>query len=168
MAHIYVNIKADEKYYYTNVGYREKHNKNGEYIGGIKKELYSVIDNKVLEYISENIKNVAEHAYTPGNLESQLTSEIGIGLQVANWALAEKILERAKHYCPVDTGNLRDSGRVVQSDSDNSCLVVFDASYAWFVHEFTWRNIISTGNPYGIHKFLEVAYQEIMKEEGFR
>lgn len=62
----------------------------------------------------------------------------GITMQV-NAQLAEEILALAKYYCPVDTGTLRDSGRIEQN-ADGSCRIFFDCPYAWYVHEFSWKN----------------------------
>lgn len=70
---------------------------------------------------------------------------------------AEKILERAKYYCPVDTGALRDSGHIEYS-GDGKCKIVFDEPYAIYVHEITWnRHKFPTCDH-----FLDRAIQEIM------
>lgn len=166
MAGILVDIKAQEKIIYTNVKYQLEHNVGGHYIGGVREELYDIISNKIIEYIRDNIKDAEVSAIIKNDDFQYVTEDsIGIAVSVINKNIADKILERAKHYCPVDTGKLRNSGYVTKGP-DNSYIVIFDAPYAWYVHEFIWRNIISINNPYGIHKFLEVAYQEIMKEEG--
>lgn len=62
----------------------------------------------------------------------------GITMAV-NRQLAEEILALSKYYCPVNTGNLRDSGHI-EENADGSCRIVYDCSYAWYVHEFTWKN----------------------------
>lgn len=56
-----------------------------------------------------------------------------------NASLAEEILALSNYYCPVDTGRLRDSGRIEQNP-DGSCRIFYDCSYAWYVHEFSWKN----------------------------
>ena len=84
----------------------------------------------------------------------------GISASV-NKELAEEILERAKYYCPVDEGTLRDSGHIEQ-DGD-SYKIVFDTPYAWYVHEFSWRQ---HEYPTCDH-FLTRAIYEIEKEHGF-
>ena len=58
---------------------------------------------------------------------------------------------------PVDTSNLRAShdikiGRT--SERGISGTVFNSASYAWYVHEFTWMRLNN-----GVHKFLELALQ---------
>lgn len=79
-----------------------------------------------------------------------------------NMNLAQEILERAKYYCPVDTGKLRDSGRIEVND-DGSCRIFFDCQYAWYVHEFSWKN---HAYPTRDH-FLTQAIYEVEKLHGF-
>lgn len=55
-----------------------------------------------------------------------------------NASLAEEILALSQYYCPVDTGRLRDSGRIEQN-ADGSCRIFYDCEYAWYVHEFSWK-----------------------------
>lgn len=55
-----------------------------------------------------------------------------------NSKFAEEILERAKYYCPKDTGKLADSGKI-QYNPDGTCRIYFDAYYAWYVHELAWK-----------------------------
>lgn len=79
-----------------------------------------------------------------------------------NKVLAEEILERAIFYCPKDTGELASSGRIEQLD-DGSCRIFFDCGYAWYVHEFTWKN----HNFPTCAKFLTRAIQEVETLHGF-
>lgn len=79
-----------------------------------------------------------------------------------NKELAEEILQRAIYYCPKDTGFLASSGRIEQND-DGSCRVYFDCGYAWYVHEFSWKQ---HEFPTCDH-FLTRAIYEIQKEHGF-
>jgi len=79
-----------------------------------------------------------------------------------NAQLAEEILALAKYYCPVDTGNLRDSGRIEQNP-DGSCRIFFDCPYAWYVHEFSWKN---HAYPTRDH-FLTEAIYVVEKLHGF-
>jgi hypothetical protein len=84
----------------------------------------------------------------------------GITAQV-NAEIAEEVLERAKYYCPVKEGKLRDSGRIEQLP-DGSCRIYFECEYAWYVHEFTWKH-----HEYPTRaKFLTEALYEVMKEHG--
>ncbi len=50
---------------------------------------------------------------------------------------AEILLEEANKICPVDTGDLRDSGHVVVEGEGFSteATVIYDAEYAIYVHE---------------------------------
>ena len=72
----------------------------------------------------------------------------------ANRAAGERILTRAQQLVPVDTGHLRDSGYV--RESNDSVEVGFDADYALHVHE---RTDIFHQN--GQAKFLETAVNEL-------
>lgn len=77
--------------------------------------------------------------FATGELEFISALEMqGITMAV-NEQLAEEILAVAKYYCPVDTGKLRDSGHI-EKMPDGSCRIFFDCPYAWYVHEFSWKN----------------------------
>lgn len=78
-----------------------------------------------------------------------------------NASLAEEILALSNYYCPVDTGRLRDSGRIEQNP-DGSCRIFYDCSYAWYVHEFSWKN---HAYPTRDH-FLTQAIYEVEKLHG--
>lgn len=161
----FINVTEpySSKLFYTNVGYRK--GKSG-YTGGIKDELFEYIDNELLWAISNSISDKAITSTNKYINETLITSQFRIGVAAVNFQLANKILERALFYCPEDTGQLKQSARI-QAISDGGYAVIFDCPYAWFVHEFTWRDIHTDKNPHAIHKFLEVAYQEVLKEEGF-
>lgn len=85
----------------------------------------------------------------------------GITAQVS-LDLAYEILAVAKYYCPVDTGNLRDSGRV-EPQADGSARIYFDCPYAWYVHEFSWKQ---HAYPTCDH-FLTRAIYEVEKLHGY-
>lgn len=80
---------------------------------------------------------------------------------VVNRELAEEILIRAYYYCPKDTGYLASTGRIQEMD-DGSCRIFFDCPYAWYVHEFTWKQ---HDYPTRAH-FLTIAIDEVMREHG--
>jgi hypothetical protein len=63
--------------------------------------------------------------------------EIGANAKAAVEAEAQRILEEAKKRVPVDTGELRDSGRVVTVESGNTVTsrIEFTAEHAAHVHE---------------------------------
>ena len=75
--------------------------------------------------------------------------------------LAEEIAERARLYCPVDTGQLVNSIKVIDG-GDGKKTVLVDCPYAWYVNEFTW---IQHKFPQRA-KFLDTAIWEVYKEYG--
>lgn len=79
-----------------------------------------------------------------------------------NKELAEEVLQRAIYYCPKDTGFLASSGRIEQNN-DGSCRIYFDCGYAWYVHEFSWKQ---HEFPTCDH-FLTRAIYEVQKEHDF-
>lgn len=176
MSNININISIDEtkvinvagtyksKFFYTNVGYRANDTKG--YTGGIKNELFDIIDNNILAAVANNIGDKAITSTNQYQTESNITEDFRIGVGAVNYQLANKILSKALFYCPEDTGQLKESARL-QELSNGGYAVIFDAPYAWFVHEFTWRTLNKDKNPNAMHKWLEIAYQEVMKEEGF-
>ena len=76
--------------------------------------------------------------------------------------LAEQIVERAKYYCPVQSGLLRDSFRI-EDLGNGKCRIYNDCGYAWYVHEFTWRH----HDPPTCDHFLTRAVYDIEKEFGY-
>lgn len=78
-----------------------------------------------------------------------------------NTQLAEEILALSQYYCPVDTGNLKNSARIEQNP-DGSCRIYYDCEYAWYVHEFSWKN---HAYPTRDH-FLTRAIYEVEKLHG--
>ena len=75
--------------------------------------------------------------------------------------LAEEIAERARLYCPVDTGQLVNSIKVIDA-GDGSKTVLVDCPYAWYVNEFTWKEHKWPTRA----KFLDTAIWEVYKEYG--
>lgn len=84
----------------------------------------------------------------------------GITKQI-NEGLAQEILERAKYYCPKDTGYLASTGHI-DYETDGTCRITFDCPYAWYVHELTYRNHDYPTSA----KFLDIAIQEIYAKYG--
>lgn len=71
--------------------------------------------------------------------------------------LGQAILGRAVELCPIETGALRASGRLVVIPSANTVMITFDCPYASYVHEDTNKR-----HSAGQSKFLEQAAQEII------
>lgn len=70
-------------------------------------------------------------------------------------AIGKAILGRAIELCPIDTGYLRKSGTIIQSN--NSVIIGFYAPYAIYVHES-----LEAYHKVGQAKFLENAVQQIL------
>jgi len=70
---------------------------------------------------------------------------------------AERVKEVAQANCPYQSGRLHDSARI--EEDARGCTVVFDAPYAWAVHERT-----EVRHPNGKAKFLEDAVREVSRE----
>lgn len=93
-------------------------------------------------------------------VQRQLTAIKKQGRRAANDAMSEeanRILSRSKKLVPVKSGRLRDSGKV-KTDKTGSGVeheVVFDAPYAFSVHERT-----DIKHPRGRAKYLEIAAKE--------
>lgn len=68
---------------------------------------------------------------------------------------AEKILKRAQDYCPVDTGNLKNSGYIEKTNLGFE--VGFSAEYASFVHEMPQSKLKN-----GVSQYLKKAYIEVL------
>ena len=66
---------------------------------------------------------------------------------------AEQLLARTLPRTPILTGGLRSSGHVV--DIGNSSFVMFDADYAYWVHE-----MLSNRHDVGQAKFLEQTLED--------
>lgn len=73
-------------------------------------------------------------------------------------ALGKAILLRAVELAPIDTGLLRKSGLLVTTN--NSIEIIFSVPYAVYVHED-----MDARHTTGRSKFLEVAVQEVFKDE---
>lgn len=91
-----------------------------------------------------------------GQLEYRSFIEVAGICAFVSREIAEAVLERAKYYCPVNTGKLRNSG-CIEDLGDGRCLVKFNCDYAYFVHEFTWLNHKLPTRA----KFLTLAVQEV-------
>lgn len=88
-----------------------------------------------------------------------VNAAIDAGAADGRRAAAEDLLDLSNRKVPVDTGALRDSGRVV--DGDDQSAVTYDAPYAAIVHERMDLSH-STGQP----KYLEAAMNEIARQVG--
>ena len=135
----------------------------------VNQHVINIVDSKVLAN-----RPMARDNYITGtqimgsyNLQSH-DVEYALALQMAgitagiNRELAEQVLERALYYCPVDTGYLRSTGHIEENEN-GSCSVVVDCPYAWYVHEFTWRE---HDFPTRSHFLIQAVY-EIEKEQGW-
>jgi hypothetical protein len=164
---VYIDITNNtDRVVYTNRKYRLEHNKNNNYVDGIHKALWEEFGSLLSYQIDENsyqlYSNVIKDVLGYNTVDQALRT--GIGAQI-NDVLADEIAERATKYCPEDTGKLKNSIRVVHNN-DGTAYIVYDCEYAWFVHEFVWKSISRDKNPFAIHKWLEVAIQEVYKEHG--
>lgn len=135
----------------------------------VNQHVINIVDSKVLENRPRARDNYIEETGIMGsyNLQSH-DVEYALASQMAgitagiNRELAEQVLERALYYCPVDTGYLRSTGHIEENEN-GSCSVVFDCPYAWYVHEFTWRE---HDFPTRSHFLIQAVY-EIEKEQGW-
>lgn len=135
----------------------------------VNQHVVNIVDSKVLENRPMARDNYIEETGIMGsyNLQSH-DVEYALASQMAgitagiNRELAEQVLERALYYCPVDTGYLRSTGHIEENEN-GSCSVVFDCPYAWYVHEFTWRE---HDFPTRSHFLIQAVY-EIEKEQGW-
>jgi len=93
---------------------------------------------------------------------SLLSSSNGVqGLHQELIVLGKSILGRAIELCPMDTGNLRNSGTIY--DFGSYIIIAFTAPYATYVHEnleIAHPNHSKNPNCGGRAKFLEIALQE--------
>lgn len=125
----------------------------------LSKQIEQVLIDDVNEAIQDNlpvkdveITNIENIQPTLNSLSRRVTKD-----------LAEMILARAKYYCPVNTGRLRDSGHIVEN-ADGSCDIIFDTDYALYQHEASWLN---HKLPQSSH-FLDRAINEITVMYGIR
>lgn len=91
-----------------------------------------------------------------GDAEFISAYEIAGIAATVNRELAEEILVLSNYYCPKNTGYLASTGRI-EDMTDGSCKIFYDCPYAWFVHEFTWKQ----HNFPECAKFLTLAMQEV-------
>lgn len=135
----------------------------------VNQHVINIVDSKVLANRPMARDNYIEETGIMGsyNLQSH-DVEYALASQMAgitagiNRELAEQVLERALYYCPVDTGYLKSTGHIEENEN-GSCSVVFDCPYAWYVHEFTWRE---HDFPTRSHFLIQAVY-EIEKEQGW-
>lgn len=135
----------------------------------VNQHVINIVDSKVLENRPMARDNYIEETGIMGsyNLQSH-DVEYALASQMAgitagiNRELAEQVLERALYYCPVDTGYLKSTGHIEENEN-GSCSVVFDCPYAWYVHEFTWKE---HDFPTRSHFLIQAVY-EIEKEQGW-
>ena len=120
-----------------------------------EKQVNEIIQ-QVNKEIADYINSVVEDKF---GVNGELTQE-QLKNNVNN-KIANEVLERAKYYCPVDTGKLKESGHL-EPQSDGSVDVVFDCEYAWYVHED--MNKIHAFPTCA--KFLTIAVEEIKKLYG--
>lgn len=84
-------------------------------------------------------------------------NEAGRQLQEINYGQLEQIaltvLKRSLYYCPIDTGNLRDSVRLIRAGQ--GFIIKYFADYAPYVHEIDYKHDSPTQK-----KFLEDAAYE--------
>ena len=93
--------------------------------------------------------------------ESNLTEfkhEIEDGVNRAMEAIGKDVMERAKEYCPVDTGRLRDS--ITYETGDMSVAVGSDVEYAAYVELGTSK---MAAQPY-LRPALEESGKDIAEE----
>ena len=107
--------------------------------------------------ISIEVKNLNK---VLNNLTKEVSSRVD-SIKEDNLKLAEEILEEAKRLCPVDTGELRDSGRVVKVDK--AYKVEFTAKYAVYVHEN-----LSIKHERGQAQFLTQAIINVKRRRGLK
>lgn len=93
---------------------------------------------------------------TTGDIEYLMAEGMAGITAVVSEEIAKRVLERAVFYCPKDTGYLADSGRI-EILNEGQARIYFDCEYAWYVHEFTWKNHKFPTCA----KFLTLAVQEI-------
>lgn len=103
---------------------------------------------------------VESYEYIPLEEEKPSSDEVSDSaskLQRLNMNILEQIavtiLKRSLYYCPIDTGNLRDSARLIRTSSGFA--IRYYADYAVYVHELDYRH----NNPTR-KKFLEDAAYE--------
>ena len=128
-----------------------------------EKQVNEIIQ-QVNKEIADYINSVVEDKFgVDGELtqEQLKNNELNSIKANVNNKIAGEVLERAKYYCPVDTGRLKESGHL-EPQPDGSVDVVFDCEYAWYVHED--MNKIHAFPTCA--KFLTIAVEEIKKLYG--
>lgn len=138
----------------------------------VNRKVQEVLGEKILSKLPtvKNTPDINKYDYAKMADYNPRTGEIeildhyqmqGICASVSR-ALAEAIVERAKYYCPKDTGFLADSF-VIEDNEDGTCRIFNSCPYAWYVHEFTWKNHQFPTCA----KFLTLAIQEVETLAGY-
>lgn len=160
----YVDVLDGKGYsFYVNLNKALDKGINGEVAKNIGDENTQAIIEMAKNYNGSDYANMFIFNPDTGQIDEQEMHFMMQGVTAGvNRAIAEEILELAKFYCPKDTGTLANSGRIEES-SDGSCRIYFDCGYAWYVHEFSWRQ---HDYPTCDH-FLTRAIYEVEKAHGF-
>lgn len=151
--------------------YAVRHDKKDKY-----NNVDSIANDVLIKITKELVQNYNKHIESNNdNVQIRYNNRYISGIElIVDRSLAYDVLERAKMYCPVDSGALRESGRI--EVKNNITYVIFGdtvvnvngklvfVDYAYYVHEATWKNIRRDKNPYARAKFLEIAYDEILRE----
>lgn len=138
-------------------------NSNIKNLSGVNKNVYKVLGYEKLGKLSNRNTDSAKIGnidLSTGQMEFIDQSMLdGICMSV-NAKLASEVVELSTMYCPVDTGVLRDSIRVEQDG--NGCRIYYDCPYAWYVHEFVWRQHKFPTRA----KFLSQAVSDVYARHG--
>ena len=94
-------------------------------------------------------------------LKAEFTQQVEVAVE----AEATRLLEIAKEKCPIETGELRDSGKVAMSRDGGrtTAEISFNTPYAAEVHEN-----LEAHHAVGQSKFLESTMMENATESGKR
>lgn len=114
-------------------------------------EVYNLVDNLIYKVNGtiDWLSMYSELINTMINLGSYKQQHIALV------KLAKVILAEANQLCPIDTGNLRKSGVVI--DQGDKVIVAYTIDYATYVHED-----LNARHKIGQAKFLEIAAQRVL------
>lgn len=146
MFYVEISISKGSTFYYN-----LKADLNKDVIEAVEKRLGMKIDDNFKAQIERTRLDQSRGVITDrGPSDWGMIARLGDELQVAsardmmgiasvvNKEFAEEIASLANYYCPIETGNLRNSQRI-EYNSDGTCTIVYDCPYAWYVHELTWK-----------------------------
>lgn len=139
-------------------------NSNIKNLSGVNKNVYQVLGYNNLGSLNTKGSDYAKIGninLATGQMEfiDQAAMD-GICMSI-NAQFANEIVQLATYYCPVNEGTLRDSIRV-EFDNNGGCMIYYDCPYAWYVHEFTWRQ-----HKYPTRaKFLSQAISDVYSYHG--